>query len=67
TPTPTPTVEGPLPTPTQPQYTIHVVQPGENLYRISLRYGTTVEAIMAANGLTNYTIYVGQRLRIPVQ
>ena len=31
----------------------HVVQPGENLFRISLRYGTTVDAIMAANGLAN--------------
>lgn len=62
--------EAPVPptTPTpQPQYTIHVVQRGENLYRISLRYGTTVEAIMAANGLTNYNIYVGQELRIPTQ
>ncbi|MBC8248596.1 MAG: LysM peptidoglycan-binding domain-containing protein [Anaerolineales bacterium] len=55
------------PTPQSQQYTIHVVQRGENLYRISLRYGTTVQAIMAANGLTNYNIYVGQRLRIPLQ
>jgi len=54
----------PLPTPTQPQYTIHVVQPGENLFRIALRYGTTVQAIMAANGLTDYNIHVGQQLRI---
>jgi len=23
---------------------VHVVQPGENLFRISLRYGTTVDA-----------------------
>jgi LysM repeat protein len=45
---------------------IHVVQPGQNLFRIALRYGTTVEAIMAANGLTDpHTIYVGQRLIIP--
>jgi LysM repeat protein len=44
----------------------HVVQPGENLFRIALRYGTTVDAIVAANGLTNaHTIYVGQRLVIP--
>jgi len=57
----------PLPTPTQPQYTIHVVQPGENLFRIALRYGTTVQAIMAANGLTNYYIHVGQQLRILIQ
>jgi LysM repeat protein len=45
---------------------VHVVQPGENLYRISLRYGTTVQTIAAANGLTNTSrIYVGQRLTIP--
>lgn len=44
---------------------IHVVQPGENLFRISLRYGTTVEAIMAANGLDSIYIYVGQELTIP--
>ena len=55
------------PTPQPQQGDIHVVQPGENLYRISLRYGTTVEAIMAANGLTNYNIYVGQELHIPLQ
>ncbi len=54
------------PTP-ESQYTIHVVQRGENLFRIALRYGTTVEAIMAANGLTNNTIYVGQQLRIPIR
>jgi len=46
--------------------TIHVVQPGENLYRIALRYGVTVNAIAQANGLTNTRrIYVGQRLVIP--
>jgi LysM repeat protein len=45
---------------------IHVVQPGENLYRIALRYNTTVWAIATANGLSNtHFIYVGQRLRIP--
>ncbi len=45
---------------------VHVVQPGENLFRISLRYGTTVDAIMAANGLANsHTVYAGQQLVIP--
>lgn len=45
---------------------IHVVQPGENLYRIALHYGVTVNQIAAANGLTNTSlIYVGQRLVIP--
>ena len=49
-----------------PEPIIHVVRSGENLFRLSLRYDTTVAAIMAANGLTNAdTIYVGQQLIIP--
>lgn len=53
---------GTVPPPSQ----IHTVQPGENLYRIALRYGTTPWAIAVANGLNNINyIYVGQRLRIP--
>ncbi len=44
----------------------HVVQAGENLFRIALLYGTTVEAIAKANGITNAAmIYVGQTLTIP--
>jgi LysM repeat protein len=44
----------------------HVVQAGENLFRIALRYGTTVDAIAKANGITNAAlIYVGQVLTIP--
>jgi len=46
--------------------TTHIVQPGENLFRIALRYGTTVEAIAAANNIVNpWFIYVGQELMIP--
>jgi len=49
-----------------PSGTVHIVQPGENLYRIALRYSTTPWAIAVANGLSNtHYIYVGQRLRIP--
>lgn len=45
---------------------VHVVQQGENLFRLSLRYGTSVEAIRTANGLPDGdSIYVGQRLVIP--
>ena len=44
----------------------HVVSPGENLYRISLRYGVSVQALMQANRLTNSnSVHVGQRLSIP--
>jgi LysM repeat protein len=55
---------------TQPQSggtgTQHVVQAGENAFRIALRYGTTIEAIAAANGISNPNlIFVGQVLVIP--
>ena len=52
--------EPPIPTGT------HVVQPGENLFRIALKYGVTVEAIAVANGISNVNlIYPGQELAIP--
>jgi LysM repeat protein len=45
---------------------VHVVQKGENLYRIALRYGTTVQALASANNLASTSlIYVGQKLVIP--
>jgi lipoprotein-anchoring transpeptidase ErfK/SrfK len=45
---------------------IHVVQRGENLTAIARRYGTSVSAIMQANGLSNRNfVWVGQRLSIP--
>lgn len=44
----------------------HRVKPGETLSEIARYYGVTVNALKAANGLSdaNY-IYVGQRLHIP--
>jgi LysM repeat protein len=52
-------------TPTTPTGT-HVVQPGENLFRIGLKYGVTAEAIAVANDISNVNlIYPGQRLHIP--
>lgn len=42
------------------------VQPGDNLFRIALRFDTTVGAIAAENDLTDVTVvFVGQELRIP--
>jgi len=44
----------------------HTVQAGENLYRIALKYGVTVRAMVEINGLYNADqIVVGQQLRIP--
>jgi LysM repeat protein len=46
--------------------TTHLVTPGQTMFRIALRYGTTVSAIAAANGIANpNVIYVGSTLRIP--
>lgn len=44
----------------------HVVQSGENLFRIALRYGLTTDELAAANNITNTAqIYAGQTLIIP--
>ncbi|NJL94472.1 MAG: LysM peptidoglycan-binding domain-containing protein [Anaerolineae bacterium] len=45
---------------------VHVVQPGENAFRIALRYGITVEQLAAVNSITNPNlVFTGQRLVIP--
>jgi LysM repeat protein len=49
---------------------IHVVQTGENLFRIATRYGVTVADLVAANdslASENTLIYPGDRLIIPSQ
>ena len=44
----------------------HVVQPGENLYRIGLQYGISWVVLAEANNITNPNrIVVGQELTIP--
>ncbi|MEE8390973.1 MAG: PA14 domain-containing protein [Anaerolineae bacterium] len=50
----------------QPAGTVHVVQRGEGLLQIALRYGVNAWTIARVNGITNLNyIYVGQRLVIP--
>lgn len=58
----------PEPTPIPPpcQQGTHVVQRGETLFSIGLRYGFTVTQMAEANGITNPNfIYAGQVLIIP--
>ena len=44
----------------------YTVQPGDTLVKISIRFGVTTSAILAANHITNPNlIYVGQQLIIP--
>lgn len=46
--------------------TVHVVQRGQTLFRIALRYGSTVNTLRAVNNIANINrIYVGQQLLIP--
>jgi LysM repeat protein len=45
---------------------VHPVSRGENLFRISLRYGVSMSSIAQANGISNPNlIYAGQTLCIP--
>lgn len=47
------------------QGTSYTVQPGDTLSAIASRHGTTVRAIMSANGLSSTVIRAGQTLSIP--
>ena len=65
TPTRTPT-STPSPTPT-PEFLIYEVQSGDTLAAIALRFGTSVEIIVAANpGINPNALQIGQEIRIPV-
>ncbi len=44
---------------------VHIVAEGENLFRIALVYGTTVEALSDLNRLTGDTVQLGQELLVP--
>jgi murein DD-endopeptidase MepM/ murein hydrolase activator NlpD len=47
---------------------VHVVQRGENLFRIALSYGLTTEELAQLNGITDPdSLQVGQRLLVPAQ
>lgn len=62
----TPSPSSPTATPAPVDAGQHTVQAGENLFRIALRYNTTVDAIADANGIANPAlVYVGQVLTIP--
>ncbi|MFZ5918565.1 MAG: protein kinase domain-containing protein [Chloroflexota bacterium] len=80
TPSPTPTASDtpsstptPSPTPTaRPTFTptpiVHVLQEGENPWIVAQLYGVSVEALLAANGITDPTaLQIGQTLVIPRQ
>ncbi len=76
-PTPTPGMRFIMPTPGTPPPTpartptavmmTYIVQEGDTLYDIALRYGVDMDEIIAINGLEDpNTLYVGQELLIPL-
>ncbi|PIQ82467.1 MAG: hypothetical protein COV76_03575 [Candidatus Omnitrophica bacterium CG11_big_fil_rev_8_21_14_0_20_64_10] len=47
-----------------PDSIVYEIKRGDTLYGISRKYGTTVELLRAANGISGDVIQVGQRLKI---
>ncbi|GAA5334990.1 MULTISPECIES: C40 family peptidase [Thermus] len=45
----------------------HTVAPGDTLFSLARRYGTTVEELMRLNGLASPELKVGQVLRLPAK
>ena len=68
TPGPTSTLDPAIPTPTPPDYIVHIVAQGEVLSTIAERYDVSVAVIRAANDLPpdDDTIHINQSLVIPM-
>ena len=56
-----------IPTPDSPggSYFEYTVRPGDTLWLLAQRYGTTVSALKSLNNLTSDILNIGQVLRIP--
>ena len=66
TPAKTPAKTTAAPKKAAPATTVYRVRKGDNLGKIAARYGTTVAAIQAANGMGSKTaLQIGQKLKIP--
>lgn len=53
------------PTASPNEVIIHTVASGENLYRISLRYGVSMQSIQQLNNMSDSNVQLGQKLKIP--
>lgn len=55
----------PTATPTVSEFIIYTVERNDNLYKISVKFNTTMDRIAADNGITNpQLLYAGQQLKI---
>ncbi len=53
------------PTPAAPSAQTHTVVAGDTISRIAAKYGSTIDAVLAANGLSRASIiYPGQQIRV---
>jgi len=48
-----------------PTVRTHVVKPGDTLYALARRYGTTVRTLQQLNQLRGSRLSLGKRLRVP--
>lgn len=65
-PTTEPAVEATAVPPTTTEEQTHIVQAGQNLYRIGLQYGFSVDELAAYNNIANPNVLeVGQQIKIP--
>ena len=55
----------PSPSPTSQQTFLYVVQAGDSLSGIALRFGTTLEVLRQLNNLSGDTLIVGQPIYVP--
>lgn len=56
----------PVPNPAPTNYVTYVIQPGDTLSEIAVRFGTTYQALAALNNIsTPNLIYAGQTLKVP--
>jgi len=65
-PAPARPLEAPSTLPTEDNAVVHEVVAGDTIYDLAITYGSSIEAILEANGLgENSTIQIGDRLIIP--
>lgn len=46
-------------------YINYTIQSGDTLYKLALKYGTSIEALMTLNNIKSHLIYPGQQIKIP--